>query len=98
MSTKFLLKENSILAWIAAKKLKVSRVAMVLGQTIYLHNSTKEEFLNDSEWLRHEMVHLEQYKRYGVIKFLALYIWYSIKHGYYNNPLEVEARQKETER
>ncbi len=98
MHTKFLLKENSMLASIAAKKLKTSRVALVLGQTIHLHNTTKEEFLKDGEWVRHELVHIEQYKRYGIIKFLALYIWYSTKYGYYNNPLEVEARQKEKER
>lgn len=87
-----------MLAWVAAKKLKVNRVAMVFGKTIHLHNTTKEEFLNDKDWLRHELVHIEQYKRYGTIKFIVFYIWYSIKYGYYNNPLEIEAREKEKER
>lgn len=98
MGAKFIVKENSMLAWVAAKKLKASRVAMVLGKTIHLHNTTKEEFLKDAEWLRHELVHIEQYKRYGTIKFLLLYSWYSFKHGYHNNPFEIEARQKEKER
>jgi hypothetical protein len=43
------------------------------------------------------MAHIEQYNRYGFLKFLVLYVWYSIRYGYYNNPFEVEARKKEKE-
>jgi hypothetical protein len=89
------IKENSILARIAAKKLKADKVAMVIGKTIYLHNTKREDFLLDARWVKHEMAHIEQYRRYGVIKFLLLYTWYSMKYGYYNNPLEIEAREKE---
>ena len=42
--------------------------------------------------VRHEKKHLEQWKRYWVVGFLPLYIWYHIRYGYINNPLEVEAR------
>jgi hypothetical protein len=38
---------------------------------------------------------VEQYRRFGFIGFLVLYGWYSLKHGYFNNPLEVEARAAE---
>ncbi|HTH31260.1 MAG TPA: hypothetical protein VL946_07905 [Lacibacter sp.] len=89
------IKENSILARIAAKKLKADKVAMVIGKTIYLHNTKREDFLLDARWVKHEMAHIEQYKRLGIIKFLLLYTWYSVKYGYYNNPLEIEAREKE---
>ena len=51
----------------------------------------------DQRWLKHELVHIEQYKKHGLLKFLTLYLWYSMKYGYYNNPFEVEAREKEKE-
>ncbi len=68
---------------------------MVIGNTIHLHNTTTAEFLKDERWLRHELAHIEQYRQHGLIKFLVRYLWYSIKYGYYNNPFEVEAREKE---
>lgn len=89
------IKENSLLALLTAKKLKVHKVAMVIGKTIHLHNTTKEDFLKDERWVKHELAHVEQYKKHGVLKFLTLYLWYSMKYGYYNNPFEVEAREKE---
>ncbi len=89
------IKESSVLASIAAKKLKADKVAMVIGKTIHLHNTTREDFLLDTRWVKHELAHIEQYQRYGVIKFLLLYTWYSIRYGYYNNPFEIEAREKE---
>lgn len=91
------IKENSFLALLAAKKLKANQVAMVIGKTIHLHNTSKTDFVNDRRWLQHELVHIEQYKQHGTIKFLVLYLWYSIKYGYYNNPFEIEAREKEKE-
>jgi hypothetical protein len=67
------IKENSFLARIAAKKLKANSVAMVIGKSIHLHNVTREIFLQDQRWLKHEMAHVEQYKRYGLFGFLLLY-------------------------
>jgi hypothetical protein len=93
----FSIKEQSFLAWLAAKKLRAGKVAMVIGNTIHLYNTSAAEFLKDDRWLKHELAHIEQYKKHGVVKFLALYLWYSIKYGYYNNPFEVEAREKEKE-
>ncbi|MFY7841089.1 MAG: eCIS core domain-containing protein [Lacibacter sp.] len=91
------IKTNSFLAAIAARKLKAEKLAMVIGDVIHLHNTSAEEFLQNERWVKHEMVHVEQYKRYGIFMFLLLYTWYSIKYGYSNNPLEVEARAKEKE-
>lgn len=99
MSSGFIIKikERSLLAWLAAKKLRVHRVAMVLGDTIYLHNTNAGSFLSNKRWLRHELAHVQQYRNYGMVCFLFLYLWYSVRYGYYNNPFEVEARQKESE-
>jgi hypothetical protein len=70
---------------------------MVINKTIYLHGVSSRQFLNNRRWLKHELKHVEQYKKYGIIGFLARYIWYSIKYGYYKNPMEVEAREAELE-
>jgi hypothetical protein len=44
---------------------------------------------------RHEAVHWAQAERMGFIKFYFLYIWYSFRYGYKNNPMEIEARAAE---
>ena len=86
--------EKSPLARIARMVLMEKAVAMVLGNGIHLSGVTKEEFLNDKKWVKHELVHVEQYKRYGILKFLTLYLIESIRNGYFNNKFEVEAREK----
>lgn len=89
------IKENSWLAWLAAKMMKSAQMAMVIGKTIHLHNTHKAEFLKDTRWLKHEMVHLRQFRQYGLLRFLLMYTWESIKKGYYNNKYEIEAREGE---
>ena len=54
------------------------------------------ERLTDSRLIKHELAHWSQYKRMGLIKFYLLYLWYSVRHGYFNNPMEKEARDAET--
>ena len=44
------------------------------------------------QW-RHELVHVEQYKRYG-LAFLPLYLWLYARHGYRAHPLEQEAMDR----
>ena len=51
------------------------------------------ERMQDEGLIRHEQAHWEQYKRMGFLKFYSLYLWYSLKYGYWNNPMEVEARK-----
>ena len=92
---KFIIKENSWLAKLAAKKLKRNAVAMVLGQTIHLHNTSKIEFLQHEKWLKHELCHINQFKQHGYILFIVKYLLESMRNGYYNNRFEVEARQAE---
>jgi hypothetical protein len=52
----------------------------------------KAERMNDEILIRHEMCHWAQYQRMGAVKFYALYLWYSMRYGYWNNPMEQEAR------
>lgn len=90
-------KEKSFIARIAAIKLGVSSVAMVIGKTIHLHNCSKDDFLKDSRWLKHELCHIRQFQEHGFLPFILKYIAESIRHGYYNNRFEVEARKAELE-
>ena len=91
------IKEHSLLAKLAAKKLGSKSVAMVLGKTIHLHNISKAEFLQNDRLLKHELCHVRQYQRHGFAGFLIKYLWESIRKGYYNNRFEVEARSAENE-
>lgn len=51
------------------------------------------ERINEERLIRHEQAHWRQYERMGALKFYAAYLWYTIRYGYWNNPLEVEARE-----
>jgi hypothetical protein len=86
------IKEDSWLARLAAARLKTKQVAMVVGDTIYLYGVTRHRFLQNLDWVAHELKHVEQYRRLGLLRFFALYAWYTVLHGYYQNPLEKEAR------
>ena len=50
------------------------------------------ERMQDEGLIRHEQAHWEQYERMGAIRFYVTYLWLTIRHGYWNNPMEVEAR------
>ena len=85
---------NSPLARIARLVLKAPRVAMVVGQTVHLSGTTREEFLADAEWVAHEAVHLRQYREHGLLPFLWRYLIESARVGYYHNKFETEARDE----
>ena len=91
------IRENSWVAAIAAYKLGVTSVALTLGRTIHLHKISRSGFIADQRWFRHEMVHVEQFRRYGFWNFIYLYLVESLKKGYYLNKFEVEARESESE-
>ncbi len=88
-------KENSFVARLAAAKLKTSSVAIVIGKTIYLHNVSKDKFVDNVPWLRHEVAHIKQFMQHGYLPFIIKYLWESLKHGYSNNKFELEARAAE---
>lgn len=72
------IKENSWIAKIAARKLKTSNVAIVIGKKILLHNVSKEDFLKDKKWVKHEMCHIRQFKNHGFFPFIFKYLWESL--------------------
>ena len=45
--------------------------------------------------LAHEAKHVEQWRRYWYVGFLPIYFYYTIRYGYWDNPLEQEARAAE---
>jgi hypothetical protein len=53
------------------------------------------ERLQDERLIKHEREHARQIKEHGVIGFYARYLWFTLRHGYRNNPLEEQARKAE---
>ncbi|HEY6975038.1 MAG TPA: DUF4157 domain-containing protein [Chitinophagaceae bacterium] len=94
---KIRIKENSFLARVAAYILHEDCVAVVIGETVYLWNTNRQDFLKNKKWVTHELVHVQQFKQYGSLRFLFLYIWESLRNGYHNNRFEIEAREKEND-
>jgi hypothetical protein len=91
----FRIKERSLIARLAAWKLNSDIAAIVIGNTIFLHNASRSEFLNNKRCLLHELKHLEQFSQHGFIRFIFMYLIESIRHGYTNNKFEIEARAAE---
>lgn len=50
---------------------------------------------SDQRLLRHERCHLEQIQRDGRLVFAVKYLWWLRRHGYWNNPYEIQARAAE---
>lgn len=90
------IKENSWVAKLAAAKMKASKVAIVFGKTIHLHNTSRQEFLADKAWVCHELKHVQQYQQHGSVGFIVKYLANWVKQGYYYNKFEIEARESET--
>lgn len=74
---------------------------VTLGRTIYYRRS--EKAITNS-LRRHEMTHIKQYEKYGILGFMIRYLASYIKNrlsgmnhhtSYLNIPLEIEARLSE---
>ena len=79
---------------IAGKISNINFIAVTNPFTKRIHVKTKHIFENideNSNLFRHELVHIYQIEYLGFLKFLFLYIIYSIRYGYINNPLEKQA-------
>ena len=92
------IRENSLIARLAARIMKADQLAIVVGKTIHLHRTTKADFLSNTRWVNHEMAHIRQFARYGFFAFVVRYLWESLRSGYWNNKYEVEARAAENPR
>jgi len=53
------------------------------------------ERINDLQLIRHELAHWEQAQRMGIVRWAITYLFYNVRYGYWDNPLEVEARAAE---
>lgn len=89
------IKEKSLLARLAAYNLKSERMAIVIGSTIRLHNTTKEDFLSNTKWVRHEVAHVKQFQERGFYRFILSYLFETFNMGYELNRYELEAIKKE---
>lgn len=89
-SQNFRVVENSGIAKLAARIKKEKKYAITFGKTIFI-NCKKEDFFSDSWWVRHELVHVRQYNKHGVLSYLTKYFFYSIFHKYSKHPFEKEA-------
>lgn len=67
---------------------RFSGMAITIAPFIFYNGVMSEELK------RHELVHIEQVKRLGWIRFYLTYLWYIARYGYKNNPFEVEARNR----
>ena len=47
--------------------------------------------------VKHEMIHVEQYRRYGWLGFYPIYFYHHFTKGYRHNPLEKEAFARQNE-
>lgn len=90
------IKEKSTVARIAAWRMKGPRIAIVFGHVIHLHGVTREQFLANIGWVRHEVCHVKQYQENGFWGFLWQYVADWIRVGYYANRFEKAARLAES--
>lgn len=54
----------------------------------------QSEDKNNTNLLKHELVHWEQYRKTGAIIFYLKYAFQKIFYGYDKMPIEIEAREK----
>lgn len=93
--TSIRIRENSLFAKLAAHNLKSDKMALVIGCTIYLHNVSRDEFLKNTKWVRHEVAHVKQFQQKGFCRFIASYLLETFNLGYQFNKYELDARNKE---
>jgi hypothetical protein len=79
-------------------------VAITLGRRIYLSGAVVERPESLERLLRHELAHVRQVRRHGLIVFLALYVTEFLRHfwrersvrkAYSRISFEIEARDAE---
>lgn len=47
---------------------------------------------NDEPLAVHENAHWQQYERMGFLWFYVTYLWFLLRRGYWEHPMEIEAR------
>jgi hypothetical protein len=84
-------------AWITAVSGRLAGMsgpaaAVTIGNTILVHPHTQPT----PRLLRHELAHVRQWQA-RPLTFPLRYLWCHVRHGYRDNPYEVEARLAETD-
>jgi hypothetical protein len=74
-----------LLEWLGAAALTMP------WKTIYVLDRCKY----NQSLLLHELVHIEQIERDGPVTFTVKYLYWLARYGYWNNPYEREAYEKE---
>jgi len=85
------IREHSRLAYLGARMLGTSSVALTWGPCIHLHGVSRQDFLNNKPWVCHELVHVHQFRQYGLWGFTFRYLWEGMRKGYKRNRWELEA-------
>lgn len=67
---------------------------IVLWPFVFLRPYPDERF--NTVLFRHELQHCYQVKQRGVIWFYIRHLYLLMKHGYWNHPDEIEARNNQT--
>jgi hypothetical protein len=77
--------------WIVQSKFVTKWILSVRGIVLYPFIFVDNKL--DKKLINHELIHIEQIKDTGILKFYVLYLWYWYKAGfnYFNNPFEIEA-------
>jgi hypothetical protein len=65
-------------------------VAITLSKSLCYYRT--EAHLEDEPLRVHESVHAGQFREYGWVKFIFLYCWEHLRHGYAGNKFERQAR------
>lgn len=81
-------REGSLIPWIGGilGRMTGPAAAVTLGRTIVINKGTRMT----RSLLSHEMTHVRQWQRDPL--FPVKYSLATLRHGYWNNPYEVEAR------
>ena len=88
----------SLLLHIVNKIFKQEFVAITNAFNNRIHIISKAYFdsiTNNDLLYKHELVHLYQIRKFGKLKFILKYLFFSIKYGYNKNELEIEAYELE---
>lgn len=85
-------------AWIPGLGGRLARMrgpaaAVTLGRVILLHPAARAT----PQLLRHELEHVRQWQA-APLTFPFRYLWQHLRHGYHDNPYEVDARLAENGR
>ncbi|MGB0881864.1 MAG: hypothetical protein ACPGSO_02845 [Vicingaceae bacterium] len=65
-------------------------MGMAINHYIFILNG-KRKPLAELCLLNHEYIHILQQNELGFLRFVFIYLFYSVKYGYDKNPFEIEA-------